>query len=399
MSSENPQQIVRSWALSSGWRTGPRVDQRLTPSVFTSIATNFVQCWRETAVPTMDWGCQNFQVVIPQSIRILSAAYLQIELTGKMKAFPGLYCISSFLIRSGGQEVYRCNYADYLVDYMESLTPQACDRFAETYLGGSQASNGSETKTIKLPLLLPNSAYLRRKANSAHGNGVLGTQFGNQKLTMEITLNTALFPTLAAGDSDVTSIAGNCSIMYHTVEVQPGVERSFSDVRGLYNVITRRFTDLTQWTHYPNANTQVVLNNIAPVGCVTELMFLAVPHQAVASDRRCHQYIKANHVSISHDYVVQKELNTPNKIGSELWANGFIPPNANFSSPARLCFAAHCSEDMTKRYMGGYVADTATNLQVTVAFPEACDFKVVSIAYANCKIAPDGVMTSNLDGI
>jgi hypothetical protein len=54
---------------------------------------------------------------------------------------------------------------------------------------------------------------------------------------------------------------------------------------------------------------------------------------------------------------------------------------------------------MTKRYMGGYVADTATNLQVTVAFPEACDFKVVSIAYANCKIAPDGVMTSNLDGI
>ena len=81
--------------------------------------------------------------------------------------------------------------------------------------------------------------------------------------------------------------------MYHTVEVQPGVERSFSDVRGLYNVITRRFTDLTQWTHYPNANTQVVLNNIAPVGCVTELMFLAVPHQAVASDRRCHQYIKA----------------------------------------------------------------------------------------------------------
>jgi len=398
MSSENPQQIVRSWALSSGWRTGPRVDQRLTPEVFTSIATNFVQCWRETNVPGLDWDAKNFQIVIPESIRILSAAYLQIEITGKMKAYPGLYCIDQFLLRSAGQEVYRCNYSDFLVDYMESLSPQAADTFANTYLGGKTASQNSETKVLKLPLLLPNSAYLRRKANSAHGNGVLGTQFGNQKLTMEISLRSNLFPTNTAGDNDVASIAGKCSIMYHTVEVQPGVEKSFSDVRGVYNVICRRFTDLTQWTHYPNANQKVVLNNIAPVGCVTELMFLAVPH-AAASDRRCHNYIRANFLSISHDYVVQKELDTPNKIGSELWANGFIAPNDDFTSPARLCFAAHCSEDMTKRYMGGYVCDHATNLQVTFSFPSECDYKIVSIAYSNCKIGPDGTMTSTLDGV
>jgi hypothetical protein len=103
-------------------------------------------------------------------------------------------------------------------------------------------------------------------------------------------------------------------------------------------------------------------------------------------------------MSISHDYVVQKEL-SGTRISSELFSAGFVPPNDDFSSPARLCFAAHAAEDMTTRFLGAYDASTATNLQISIEFAEPVMFKLVSVAYANVKLGADGIMTSSLDGI
>ncbi len=395
---ENPVSIKRSWALSAGWRNGPAVANKLVPAVFGRISTPFIQTWRTVQLPDLDFGAQSYQITIPESIRILSAAYLEIELTGKMKAYPALYCVRELVLRSAGQEVYRCNMQDYLTDYCESLSPQALKVFAASYLGGQEDDGGSTVKNVKIPILLPNSAYLRRSGINPHGHGVLGCQFGNQKLIFELTLNTNLFPTLTAGDSDVASIAGKCSISYHCVEVPNQVERSFSDVRGIYNIVTRRFVDLTQWTHYANANQRVTFNNCQPVGAISEIMALAVPYDATASNRRAHGYIKATFMNISHDYVVQKEL-SGTRISSELFSAGFIPPNDDFASPARLCFAAHAAEDMTTKFLGAYDASTATNLQISVEFAEPVMFKLVSVAYANVKLGADGIMTSSLDGI
>ena len=106
---ENPVSIKRSWALSAGWRNGPAVENKLVPSVFGRISTPFIQTWRTVQLPDLDFGAESYQITIPESIRILSAAYLEIELTGKMKAYPALYCVKELVLRSGGQEVYRCN--------------------------------------------------------------------------------------------------------------------------------------------------------------------------------------------------------------------------------------------------------------------------------------------------
>ena len=52
MSFENPQQIIRSWALQGSFASGTVVQDKLVPKRFTRIRTPFVNTWREEAVNT-----------------------------------------------------------------------------------------------------------------------------------------------------------------------------------------------------------------------------------------------------------------------------------------------------------------------------------------------------------
>jgi len=127
-------------------------------------------------------------------------------------------------------------------------------------------------------------------------------------------------------------------------------------------------------------------------------MLLATPHANDENERRRHQYIKASSFSVTHDMLVQKSLDTPRKISTELYTNGFAPP-ADFDSPARLCFANHCASDSTSMYTGGYDMSQASTLQFKFSFAQECDWRLVAVQYANCKIDAAGYMTSELDGV
>ena len=170
---ENPAEIKRSWNLQTNWQTGPKVLNKLLPPVFGRIAVPFVSTWREQAQPTLDWGAQNFSVIIPEGVRCISAAYLHIQLpSAQYKAFPGLYCIKTFRIRSAGQQVYTCDFQQFLSDHCESLQEQKLRQFAKIYLGGSTERTTAGVREVKLPLLLPNSTYMRRSNMSTAGHGV-----------------------------------------------------------------------------------------------------------------------------------------------------------------------------------------------------------------------------------
>ena len=127
-------------------------------------------------------------------------------------------------------------------------------------------------------------------------------------------------------------------------------------------------------------------------------MLLAVPHVATEAERRRHNYIKATKFEVVHDMVVQKSLDSKQKIDTELYTNGFHPPS-DFASCARLCFASHAASDSTHVYSGGYDMSSATTLQFRFTFDQEVDYKLVAIQYANCKIDGDGVLVSSLDGI
>ena len=399
---ENPTEIKRSWNRQTTWQTGPEVMNKLVPPIFGRIAVPFVQTWREQGQPTLDWGAQNYSVIIPEGVRCLSAAYLEVDLpAAEYRAYPGLYIIDSFRIRSGGQVVYECDYADFLTDHCENMIEQKLNHFARIYLGGSEPSNAGAAvaRSVKLPLLLPNSSAMRRSNQSSAGHGVFGAYTGNNKIELEITLNANVFAGRAAGENDPTSIAGACRIAYHCVDVPNTLRKKYEDLRGFFNIVTRRFTQLSSgWQHYANANALVIDSLSQPSGVCTEVMLLAVPHEAVAADRRRHNYIKATHFSVVHDMIVQKQLDTPRKIDTELYTNGFAPV-ADFSSPARLCFASHCSSDSTNVYTGGYNMSQATTLQFKFSFDQAVDYKLIAVQYANCKIDGQGLLSSTLDGI
>jgi hypothetical protein len=397
---ENPSEIVRSWSSQSNWQTGPKVINKLVPQTFARISVPFVQSWRTQNLPTLDWGARDFSIIIPEGVRAISAAYLEIDIpAAQLKAYPGLYCIETFRIRSAGQVVYECDYADFLADHCESLQQQKLDNFARIYLGGKAATNAPTVSAVKLPLLLPNSTYMRRSSLSTAGHGIFGCATGNQRIELEISLNSNLFPGREGGTNDAPSIAGQCRIVYHTVTVPDNQRKKYEDLRGAFNVVTRRFTQLSSgWTHYANANSLVTDALSQPSGVCTEVMLLAVPHEATASDRRRHNYIQPTHFEVVHDMVTQKLLDTKRKVETENFVNGFNPP-ADFASPGRLCFASHCATDSTQIYTGGYDMSHATTLQFRFSFAEAVDYKLVAVQYANCRINGDGILTSTLDGI
>ena len=395
---ENPEEIKRSWALQTQWMTGPVAVNKLVPPPYAKIRTNFVQVWREEAQPNLDWAAVNYSTYIPETVRCISACYLRINLgTAKFKAYPGLYVIKTFRLRSGGQIVYECDYSQFLVDYCESISDQKLRQFGDIYLGGSVAdSSSTSTREVKLPLLIPNSTYMRRSNSSTAGHGVFGTNTGNQKVEFELTLNSNLHVS-SAQDNQAGAIAGQCHLMFHTVDVPNALRKKYEDLRGGFNVVIRRFTQLSpQWTHYANANTMVVDSLSQPSGTCTEVMLLAVPHAGADDARIVHDYIKPTHFEIIADSITQKLLDSATKVKTELFTNGFSPP-VGFASPGRLCFASHASTDSTVLYSGGYNMTSASTIQFKFSFDQAVDYRLVAVQLAKCNIDERGILTSTLE--
>ena len=137
---ENPQQLDRSWNLQSNFATGPVVVDKLVPPNYGRIRTPFVYTWRHQSIDNVfDWGANQHSLYLPESLRVIGSIYLRIELpvlaSSTYKKYPGLYIIKSLRFLSAGQEIYTCDYADFLTDYCQSLTEEHLKNFRKTYLG------------------------------------------------------------------------------------------------------------------------------------------------------------------------------------------------------------------------------------------------------------------------
>ena len=97
MSFANPENLIRSWNLQTGFSTGPVVADQLVPKKFGRIRTPFVLTWREEKLNSiLDFSSQNFSVYLPESLRVLKEAYLKIEVpqcASAFKTYPGLHFI------------------------------------------------------------------------------------------------------------------------------------------------------------------------------------------------------------------------------------------------------------------------------------------------------------------
>ena len=396
---ENPQQIIRSWGLQGSFSNGPVVQDKLVPTKFTRIRTPFVQSWREeTLSNNLDWGSQSFSYYFPESLRVISAMYLKIHLpsiqTSVYKDNPGMYAIETIRFLSAGQEAYHCDVKQYLRDYLESLNDEHYAPFTETYLGNTGGAASGAARVLLIPILLPNSAYLNRSGSNTRGRGIWPCLTGQNRLEIQITMAAS---TQVVADAQVQpeSISGSVSVMFHQVDMSSDDLLKYSDARGSYSIVTRRFTELTTGYQAAQANAKETLNTNQPIGTVTELIVIAQPSGTVEAHRQIEQNVRPVHIAIISDSVTQKSLNTKEKVNMELWTNGFIG-NASVNVPGRLCFAAHASESESM-YSGGYNMQLSSQINVEVEFAENVDYRVFAVQLQRVNLSPLGLLTSTLD--
>ena len=108
------------------------------------------------------------------------------------------------------------------------------------------------------------------------------------------------------------SISGLCSLMYNEVKMTGPDLMNFSDHRGKYSIINRRFTELTSgWQSYTSGVKTWNINQ--PQGVVTEVQLIAVADDADES-RHGFTYIKPVTFKVTADSIVQKDLDTQTKV-------------------------------------------------------------------------------------
>ena len=399
---ENPQNIIRSWNLQSNFATGPVVVDKLTPPPFGRIRTNFISTWREENLDCrLDWGKKDFSVYLPESLQVVGGIYLKIALPGNSagtayKDYPGLYALDKVRLVSGGQEVYSCDVQVMLGDYCQSLSEEQLKVFARTYLG-HQASMDGNARNIMIPILLPNSAYGSRNGHDTRGHGVFPAKLGNQRLEIQLSLCEA--KNLSSSTEQAPgSIANACSLMYHEIQMTGQNARKYQDLRGGYSIINRRFTEITSgWTDLGDGDTAVVRHS-QPQGTVTEIQIIAV--QTFSDDPtrvEFKNYVRPTSIKCTADAIVQRDLDTVQKVEAELWVNGFVPPD-DFPAPGRLCFASHAAE-AAHIYSGGYNMTLASNVDFEFTMPggHAHKYRIFAVQLQRVKIDSAGRIRALLE--
>ena len=397
-SNENPQNIIRSWNLQQSFNGGRIVEDKLVPPAFGRIRSLFVGTWREQQLDsTLDWAKSNVSVYLPESLLVLQSAFLRIELPANsggvaFKSYPGIHAVKSFRIMSAGTEVYTANVKQHLVDYCQSLTAEQLKVFSETYLG-HQSSMDATARVLLIPILLFNSPYLGRSGGK-RGHGILPAYLGQTRLEIQISMNDANFVSSNTGQAPAT-IANKCSILYHTAEMSPQNILRYSDLRGSYSIINRRFTELTSGFRDASANTEASWFMSQPQGTCVEVMLLAY---ADNSDESRHgvTFVRPTAFRVEADNIIQKNLDTKEKIEMELYSQGFVSPDDVFNQPARLCFGAHSSE-ADHKYTGGFHMTLASNIQFFFTFSADVKYKLVAVQYQRVKIDANGAVRAYLD--
>ena len=396
---ENPAQLIRSWSLQGAFSSGAVVQDKLVPRKFARIRTPFINTWRTEAVSSqLDWGVAAFSFYMPESLRVISSMFLEIPLPGlaggSYKKIPGFHAIKTIRFLSAGQEAYHCDVSQFLRDYVESCTAEEADRFVKTYLGYTTDAGTTTARTLHIPILLPNSAYLARTGRDVRGHGVWPCYTGSNRLEIQVTMASAAEMVKSAGNVPA-SIANSCNFMIHQVDMTTEDVQRYSDVRGAYSVITRRFTELTQGWTAAGANVRQRLTQSQPLGCVTELFCIAVPTGTVEAHREIDTNVQATHFSIISDSVTQKSLDSAAKCQMELWSNGFVG-NSFCNCPSRLCFASHAAE-AENLYTGGYNMQMSSNVTVEVEFAEGVDFRVYAVQLQRVTVNSIGLIQASLD--
>ena len=176
----------------------------------------------------------------------------------------------------------------------------------------------------------------------------------------------------------------------------PGHLLKYSDLRGNYSIINRRFTNdyQTYTAAQATAGTIVRWTASQPQGVVSEIQVIAVSDAASDKDRNelsAKDYVRPDLIRVTADSVIQRELDGKHKIDIELWSQGFL-----CAQPGRMCFASHCGES-SHAYTGGYNMTLASNITFELRVAAACRWKIIAVQYQRVVINALGQVQAYLE--
>ena len=395
MSVENTQPILKSFSLGSRFQNGKSIADPLQPPSFSRKPTLSLKTWRSEALnSTLDWGSENFVYEIPQSTKIVSSIYLKIKLpelaSGAVyRKNPGLYCLKSFHLRSGGNIVYECQLEDMWRSCLESFADeQDFQRYCDTYLGGESVAT-KDARTVMIVLPIPNSHLMLRRMQP---NGIFPTEtnrqaiecvFSMQASSLQGSINTVTTPT----------IQNQCSIEIHTVEMADSTSNLYRSKLGSYSVVAHRHMVLKDWTS-ASANVEVELNLNSPTGNVLEFTVLAVPAFSGTAHRDPYNTVLPIAYRVESDGIVVVDRQDE-KIKLENYSQGFRN-HAECKAVAHVVFGTAASNN-SSCYAGSYNFRQTSSVKLFVKFAQNVEYKVVSVALQSIQIQSSGLIKAFLD--
>ena len=392
MSKSNPQITLDSFQLTKSFQLGPAEKNRLVPDQFSKAQNYYLKTWREASVPNGDWG-ETWNWIAPESLNVVSSHFLEFNLPaiggGSYKRVPGLYAIDEIKLLSNGSEVYTLDYKAYMREYLSSLSNEEYTQFVDTYLGGAAAS-GVE-RTICVPLMLPNSHYLRRAANK--GYGIFPHKVS---VRLEFQIKMGLATDLAQqGSGNPGTIKNTAKVVTREIKGdQNSIIRRYADAKGVYSVCVPRYQTVVDWKVLA-ATTRDNVKATLPTGACYEFIVEAFSSDHSLTETERLTSVQPSYFKIQCDGEDQRVLDSALRVGQELYSNGYHS-NQFLNNCGRICFADSCSVSDHK-FQGALHCQNISSINTEIEFASAVQYRILAKKYSKVRIEASGVLRSSLE--
>ena len=366
----------------------------LLPESYARVQTNYLKQNRKESF-TAAYGDVNKSYTFPESLQILASSYVKAVLplnsSANYKTIPGLWIIDKFYLRCNGDLVYSGCYQTLLNDHLQSLTDEDARAYCEALMGYVPGAASGAARTVFLPIPLPNSHLWRY---GGRGQGAYPfTSHRNNKI--EIAFDFFANTHTTADRTNVSPAMTGVQIIHKEVICPLSQAPTLRDARGRYALVSRRYTQLQDWTAATaSAEQDIVVSNLS--GCVCEIIVEAAPQQTNLDELDLSSPVTPSAVRLICDSV--ECINHDSEAECRLieYSHGYRKNDFFNSMTYRLVFGSHGAEsDRTFQGAINFSGVTQANLKLT--FPVNVNFRVTAVQLGVTSISSTGRLTQKID--
>ena len=372
-----------------------KAENTLLPETYGRVQTTYLKQNRRDTFAAA-YGDINKSYTFPESLQVLASSYIEATLPvnggGNYKSIPGLFIIDKYYLRCNGDLVYSGSYQTLLSDHLQSLTDEDARAYCEALMGYIPGAASGAARTVFLPVPLPNSHLWR---HGGRGQGAFPfNSFTQNKLEISFDFYAN---THSAADRTQVSPAMTGVRMVHKEVICPLAQLpSLRDARGRYAMVSRRFTQLQDWTAAASGVEQdIVVSNLS--GCVVELIVEACPQQSDLDRLDILSPVTPSSVRLICDSVECVNHDSQAECKLIEYSHGYRKNDFFNSITYRLVFGSHGAES-DKTFQGAINFSGITQANLKLTFGEAVNFRITAIQLGITSITSSGRLTQKIDG-